>query len=462
MKEQIQKKLNDSKALRWSVLALVAFTMLCGYFLTDVMSPLKPMLEKELLWDSLDYGIFTSAYGWFNVFAFMLIIGGIILDKMGVRFTGMGACLLMVLGCGLKYYAISTTFPVGSTLLGMKTQVGMAALGYAIFGVGVEIAGITVSKIIVKWFKGKEMALAMGMEMATARLGTMLALAVTVPIATFFGITDSEGVFHPNIPAPLLLCLIMLCIGTVAFFIYTFYDKKLDASLEEEGAEPEEPFRMKDIWLIVSNKGFWLIALLCVLFYSAVFPFLKYATDLMVQKYNVDPELAGTIPSLLPLGTLFLTPFFGNVYDRIGKGATLMIIGSVLLIFVHTMFALPILNVWWFATIIMIILGIGFSLVPSAMWPSVPKIIPEKQLGTAYALIFWVQNWGLMGVPALIGYVLNEYCKGPVVNGMQTYDYTLPMWIFTCFGVAALFFALWLKAENKKKGYGLEEPNIKK
>lgn len=462
MKEQIQKKLNDSKALRWSVLALVAFTMLCGYFLTDVMSPLKPMLEKELLWDSLDYGIFTSAYGWFNVFAFMLIIGGIVLDKMGVRFTGMGACLLMVLGCGLKYYAISTTFPEGSTLLGMKTQVGMAALGYAIFGVGVEIAGITVSKIIVKWFKGKEMALAMGMEMATARLGTMLALAVTVPIATFFGITDSEGVFHPNIPAPLLLCLIMLCIGTVAFFIYTFYDKKLDASLEEEGAEPEEPFRMKDIWLIVTNKGFWLIALLCVLFYSAVFPFLKYATDLMVQKYNVDPELAGTIPSLLPLGTLFLTPFFGNVYDRIGKGATLMIIGSVLLIFVHTMFALPILNVWWFATIIMIILGIGFSLVPSAMWPSVPKIIPEKQLGTAYALIFWVQNWGLMGVPALIGYVLNEYCKGPVVDGMQTYDYTLPMWIFTGFGVAALFFALWLKAENRKKGYGLEEPNIKK
>ena len=427
----------------------------CGWNLLSVS------FIAALMYDGFST-LYMGAYGWFNVFAFMLIIGGIILDKMGVRFTGMGACLLMVLGCGLKYYAISTTFAEGSTLLGMKTQVGLAALGYAIFGVGVEIAGITVSKIIVKWFKGKEMALAMGMEMATARLGTMLALAVTVPIATFFGITDDEGVFHPNIPAPLLLCLTMLCIGTVAFFIYTFYDKKLDASLEEEGAEPEEPFRMKDIWLIVTNKGFWLIALLCVLFYSAVFPFLKYATDLMVQKYNVDPELAGTIPSLLPLGTLFLTPLFGNVYDRIGKGATLMIIGSVLLIFVHTMFALPVLNVWWFATIIMIILGIGFSLVPSAMWPSVPKIIPEKQLGTAYALIFWVQNWGLMGVPALIGFVLNEYCKGPVVDGMQTYDYTLPMWIFAGFGVAALFFALWLKGENKKKGYGLEEPNIKK
>ncbi len=462
MKEQIQKKLNDSKVLRWSVLVLVAFTMLCGYILTDVMSPLKPMLEKELMWNSMDYGIFTSAYGWFNVFAFMLIIGGIILDKMGVRFTGMGACILMVLGCGLKYYAISTTGWGDGMLFGMKMQVALASLGYAIFGVGVEIAGITVSKIIVKWFKGKEMALAMGMEMATARLGTMIALAVTVPLSNFFGVTDADGVFHPSISAPLLMCLIMLCIGLVAFFIYTFYDRKLDASNEEKGADAEEPFRIKDIWLIMTNKGFWLIALLCVLFYSAVFPFLKYATDLMVQKYNVDTELAGLIPSLLPLGTLFLTPFFGNVYDRIGKGATLMIIGSVLLIFVHTMFALPILNVWWFATIIMIVLGIGFSLVPSAMWPSVPKIIPEKQLGTAYALIFWVQNWGLMGVPALIGYVLDKYCKGEVVNGMQTYDYTLPMCIFVGFGVAALLFAVMLKVENKKKGYGLEDANIQK
>ncbi len=460
-KEQIQKNLSDSKALRWSVLALVAFTMLCGYFLTDVMSPLKPMLEKELLWDSLDYGLFTSAYGWFNVFLLMLIFGGIILDKMGVRFTGMGACLLMVIGCAMKYYAI-TFIPVdGGMIFGFKSQVVVAALGFAVFGMGVEIAGITVSKIIVKWFKGKELALAMGLEMATARIGTMLALAVTVPIATFFGTKLSDGTFKPNIPAPILLCLIMLCIGTLAFFIYTFYDKKLDASLNEEG-EPEEPFRAKDIVSIMTNKGFWLIALLCVLFYSAVFPFLKYATELMVQKYHVDPSLAGMIPSLLPLGTLFLTPFFGSVYDRVGKGATLMIIGAILLICVHVSFALPILNVWWFATAIMIVLGIAFSLVPSAMWPSVPKIIPENQLGTAYALIFWVQNWGLMGVPLLIGWVLNTYCKGEVVNGVQTYDYTLPMAIFAVFGVLALIVALMLKAENKKKGYGLQEANIKK
>ena len=453
MIEKIHQKLSDSKVARWSVLALAAFTMLCGYFLTDVMAPLKPMLEEQLSWTSTEYGWFTSAYGWFNVFLFMLIIGGIVLDKMGVRFTGVASCILMIIGCSIKYYAISDAFTMEGELFGWKAQVMVAALGYAIFGVGVETAGITVSKIIVRWFKGKEMALAMGLEMATARLGTALALSITVPAAKYFG----------SISAPILLCLCMLCIGLIAFLVFCVMDRKLDASMDAiEQAEEEEPFRLKDILLIVTNKGFWLIALLCVLFYSAVFPFLKYATDLMVQKYHVDPELAGTIPSLLPLGTLFLNPFFGNIYDRIGKGATLMIIGSILLIFVHTMFALPILNIWWFATVVMIVLGIGFSLVPSAMWPSVPKIIPEKQLGTAYALIFWVQNWGLMGVPALIGYVLNKYCKGPVVDGMQTYDYTLPMCIFACFGVAALLFAVWLKAENKKKGYGLEEANIRK
>ena len=462
MTELLKRKLNDSKVMRWSVLALVAFTMLCGYFLTDVMSPLKPMLEKELLWDSLDYGFFTSAYGWFNVFLLMLIFGGIILDKMGVRFTGSWACVLMVVGCALKYYAIASTFDEGSLILGFKTQVFLAALGYAIFGVGVEIVGITVSKIIVKWFKGKELALAMGIEMSTARIGTTLAMVLTVPMAEYFGFYDELGTFHTNIPMPILFCLILLCIGAVAFFVYNIYDKKLDQSLEEEGVEPEEPFRFKDILCIITNKGFWLIALLCVLFYSAVFPFIKYAADLMVQKYHVDPALAGIIPGLLPIGAIILTPLFGSLYDRIGKGATLMIIGSIMLIVVHGLFALPLFNVWWFATIIMIILGFAFSLVPSAMWPSVPKIIPERQLGTAYALIFWVQNWGLMGVPLLIGWILDTYCKGPVVDGAQTYDYTLPMSIFALFGVLALFVAVWLKAENKKKGYGLELPNIQK
>ena len=451
MTELIQKKLSDSKAARWTALAIVAFTMLCGYFLTDVMSPLKPMLEAELQWSSTDFGFFTSAYGWFNVFFLMLIFGGMILDKMGVRFTGLSSCLLMVVGCAIKYAAVAGLIGTEDEILGWSAQVMYASLGYALFGVGVEIAGITVSKIIVKWFKGKELALAMGLEMATARIGTMLAMAITVPFAKYF----------ESVSAPVLLCLIMLCIGTTSFLVYCVMDRKLDASIDPSTEEAEEPFRMSDVFLIVKNKGFWLIALLCVLFYSAVFPFLKYATDLMVNKYNVEQELAGFIQSLLPLGTLFLTPFFGNLYDRKGKGATIMIIGAVMLIGVHVLFTLPILNVWWFATLIMIVLGIAFSLVPSAMWPSVPKIIPEKQLGTAYALIFWVQNWGLMGVPALIGWVLDSYCKLDNTNGGPAYDYTLPMAIFACFGIVALIVAFLLKREDRVKGYGLELPNIK-
>lgn len=454
MTDRIKRALNESPVARWTALAIVSFTMLCGYFMTDVMAPLKPMLETELAWSSTEYGIFTSAYGWFNVFLLMLIFGGIILDKMGVRFTGVMSCTLMLVGTTMKYAAVAGYIGGDAVILGLKSKILFAALGYAIFGVGVEIAGITVSKTIVKWFKGKEMALAMGLQMATARLGTMLALAVSLPLARYF----------EDVSAPLIMGVIMLCIGLIAFIVYTLMDVKLDTSRTNDAGEmeeQEEAFRLSDIFSIVKNKGFWLIAVLCVLFYSAVFPFLKYATDLMINKYHVDPELAGLIPSILPLGTLFLTPFFGNLYDRKGKGASIMMIGAAMLIFVHLLFALPIFNEWWFASIIMIILGVAFSLVPSAMWPSVPKIIPERQLGTAYALIFWVQNWGLMGVPALIGWVLDKYCKVEGGVGRVAYDYTLPMVIFCSFGVIALGVAYLLKKEDAKKGYGLESPNIK-
>jgi len=557
--EQIRKSLRDSAVARWSALAIVAFTMLCGYFLTDVMSPLKPMLESQLLWNSSDYGIFTSAYGWFNVFLMMLIIGGIILDKMGVRFTGLASTIVMIVGASIKYYAISSTFPEGATILGIKMQVAIAAIGYATFGVGVEIAGITVSRIIVKWFKGKEMALAMGLEMATARLGTLLATAIPLPIARYFG----------DVSKPILFALILLVIGLIAFIVYTVMDKKLEASDSAEvAAEDEEPFKVSDILNIITNRGFWLISILCVLFYSAVFPWIKYATDLVINKYQVNPDIAGLIPSVLPLGTLFLTPFFGNLYDRKGKGATIMVIGALMLIGIHGIFSIPFLTNWMVALVVTVFLGIALSLVPSAMWPSVPKIIPEKQLGTAYALTFWIQNWGLMGVPLLIGYVLSvtnpavppakEAVKSAITNTytmvMQNdsalnmdshdlskviektttllinkvlvetsyegdansnldnvksqisnqvvksvedlnlasmdqsaalqkvqdslvdvgfkvivdnkvnlrYNYTVANIIFMVFGILAFIVALMLKAEDKKKGYGLELPNIQK
>jgi nitrate/nitrite transporter NarK len=464
MTDTIKHTLRESKVARWSALAVVAFTMLTGYYLTDVIAPLKGLLEGRLGWDSSDFGFFNSGYGWFNVFLGMLIIGGIILDKMGVRFTGLMAAIVMVLGTAIKYWAVQTHTLDGvmwhPLWFDVKAQVLIAGLGFAIFAVGVEVAGITVSKIIYKWFKGKELALAMGLEMATARLGTALALATSVPIAKATGMVD--------VSRPILLGLILLCIGLLSFIMYIFMDKKLDAS-EVDANKPvaeEDAFKLSDIVMIIMNKGWWYIAILCVLFYSAVFPFLKYAADLMVNKFGISDDLAGTIPSMLPFGTILLTPLFGSLYDRKGKGATIMMIGATILIAVHALFAVPFLNHWLIAIVLILALGVGFSLVPSAMWPSVPKIIPEKQLGTAYALIFWVQNWGLMGVPALIGWVLDKYCvTGQIMRegvSVNTYDYTIPMVIFTGFGVLALLFAYLLKVEDKKMGYGLQLPNIQK
>lgn len=465
----LQKKISESATARWSVLALVAFTMLCGYFITDVMAPLKNMLETQMAWDSSDYGFFTSAYGWFNVFLLMLIFGGMILDKMGVRFTGLMSTIIMVVGVGIKYWAIASDFG-GSMVhifgVSISTQVLWASIGYAIFGVGIEIAGITVSKIIVKWFKGKELALAMGLEMACARIGTALALGVTPLLAAHF----------KSVSRPILLGLLLLCIGMISFVVFVVMDAKRDQELKETAA-PEEPFRFRDIFDIIKLKGFWYIAILCVLFYSAVFPFLKYAPDLMINKFGISSKLSGIIPSLLPFGTILLTPFFGNLYDRKGKGATIMLIGSFMIVGIHLLFAIPAFTSWWLALALIIALGVAFSLVPSAMWPSVPKIIPENKLGTAYALIFWIQNWGLMGVPYLIGKVLNNYCvidnnetvaeeiTGTVVSEVATevaYDYTIPMLIFTALGVLSILFAFLLKRENTIKGYGLELPNIQK
>ncbi|MBQ9201535.1 MAG: MFS transporter [Bacteroidales bacterium] len=447
------KKLSDQGWARWTALIIVSFTMMWGYFLTDAMSPLMTMLEEQMHWSSAEFGIFNWSYCWFNVFLFMLIFGGIILDKLGVRFTGTLSCSLMVIGAFIKYYAVEYISPDAGMVFGLRSQVLTACLGYAIFAVGTETCGITVSKVIVKWFTGKELALAMGVQVAVARLGTALAMVFS-PII----------VRHFKMSTPLLFSAVLLCIGLLAYLCFCAMDRRNDAAIAAETSDPEDTFKLKDLKVIVSSKGFWLIALLCLMFYSAVFPFMKYATSLMENKYHVDTTLAGIIPAMIPFGNLIMTPLFGGIYDRKGKGATIMIIGSFMLIAVHILFALPILNYWWFAALIMVILGVAFSLVPSAMWPSVPKIIPQKQLGSAYALIFWVQNIGLGFVPLLIGWILNKYCivGTRIIDGSEVslYNYTLPMCIFAAFGVIAVILALMLKAEDKRKGYGLEQPNI--
>ncbi len=449
MVDKIRETLRESKVARWTALGIVSFTMMFGYFFTEVISPLKPMLEAQLGWDSTAFGTVTSAYGWFNVFLLMLIFGGIILDKMGIRFTAIGSALVMVVGAVIKFLGLSMAHK-----LGVSASIWMASIGFAVFGVGVETAGITVSKILVKWFKGKEIALAMGLQVALARMGSFGSLFFAPYIAKSF-----------NVAAPALLGAVLLCVGLITFIIYNFMDRKLDHQIRLE-LEQEEPFRMKDIAMIVTNRGFWYIALLCVLFYSAVFPFYKFGPDLMVNKFGINPEHAGIIPSLVPFGTMFLTPVFGSIYDHIGKGASIMILGSVMLLCVHVVLWIPGLNSVVLAVLLVVVLGMAFSLVPSAMWPSVPKIIPEKQLGTAYALIFWVQNWGLMGIPFLLGVVLDKTNPGVAAAKYAgenvKYDYATTWLIFIACSVLAIVVSFMLKAEDKKKGYGLEQPNIVK
>ncbi len=469
MTEILRKKISESATARWIVLALVSFTMLTGYIVSDVMAPLKTMLEQQLGWDSTDYGIFTSGYGWFNIFLLMLIFGGMILDKKGARFTGLLSVGLMIFGTLLKYWAISTDFGDATTTLrigawevfSLKSQVLYATLGFAVFGVGVEMVGITANKIVVKWFRGRSLALALGLNVGAGRIGTAIAMFGSLPFARAMG--------HPG--APLTVCLAMFCIGLLTFLVFCVMDRRNDRETAAENPadseqEAEEEFKFSDILRIARIRAFWYITILCVLFYSAVFPFLKYATELMIQKFHVAPEFAGAIPALLPFGNILLTPLFGSIYDRKGRGATIMLIGSALLVIVHVLFSVPTLTSSWLAVALILVLGAAFSLVPSAMWPSVPKIVPYRMLGTSYSMIFWIQNWGLSFVPMLIGYVLDRYCvTGTVmIDGVQStsYDYTLPMMIFAGFGVLSIVFALLLRREDAIKGYGLELPNIEK
>lgn len=457
MTQAIQQKLSDSKSARWTALVIVSVTMMFGYFFTDVMSPLEPLLTAAkgdgglgLGWSSDDYGFFSGAYGYFNVFLLLLFFGGIILDKFGIRFTGIMSTVLMFGGALIKWYAVGHDFEGSVTLpfgIGTyHTQVLIACLGFAIYGVGCEIAGITVSKVIVKWFTGHELALAMGLQVALARIGTAGALAYSLPFAKA----------HEGVSASVGLGAAMLCAGMIAFIVYCVMDRKEDAAAAALESEPEEGFKFSDLGTLFCNRGFWYVAVLCLMFYAGVFPFLKFATKLMVMKYSVPDDVAGLIPAMLPFGTIFLTPFFGSIYDKYGKGATLMLIGSILLTLVHITFALP-LNSWILAIVVMVVLGIAFGLVPSAMWPSVPKIIPMNLLGTAYALIFYIQNIGLALVPVWIGKVNQANTDS---NG--TIDYTQSMTIFACFGAVAIIISLLLIMEDKRKGYGLQKPNIKK
>ena len=425
--------------------------MMMGYFVNDVMSPLETLLEAPvseggLGWTPSEYGFFSGASSFINVFLLMLFFSGLILDKMGIRFTGTLACSLMVLGTLIKYYAVTANLgnaPLSIIHYQLPPSVAMASLGFAIFGVGYEMTGITVSKAMVRWFTGHELALAMGIQLAMARLGTAAALSISAPIARHF-----------TLSTPLLVALSFLIIGLLAFLVFCVMDRRLDTPEDSgesrESGDPSDEFRFSDILVTLKNPGFWLITLFCVLFYSAVSPFLKFSTKLMVMKYGVDADIAGLFSSIAPFGTILMTPLFGLIYDRYGKGVTLVITGALMLTAVHFGFSMP-MHSATIAIALMIVLSIGYSLAPAALWPCVPKIIPLKCLGTAYSMIFFIQNFGRAVIPMFVGRA-NE--TDPT--------YTSSMLIFGFTALGAALTALAMLYVDRRKHYGLQLPNIRK
>lgn len=471
MVETFQKKLSDSPAWRWTALVLLASAMFFAYIFVDILSPLQEFLQTQHGWDPIAYGHFAGSEPFLNVFVFFLIFAGIILDKMGVRFTAILSGVVMVVGASINYYALTKGFEAGSLKVclddnlnlplsawnvtpfydGMPASAKLSAIGFMIFGCGAEMAGITVSRGIVKWFKGKEMALAMGIEMAIARVGVAVVVIASPAIASIHPISVSRPVAYE---------LLLLVIGLICFIVYGFMDKKLDAQGVEE--EKDEPFKVSDIGKILSLKMFWIVALLCVLYYSAIFPFQKYAINMLQCNLNFTAEQAGMVFFVFPLGAAAVTPFLGNFLDRRGKGASMLILGALLMVICHLVFAfvVPATQSVIITYAAIILLGISFSLVPAALWPSVPKLIDDKLIGSAYALIFWIQNIGLYAFPMIIGSVLRS--SNPGVTDPLKYNYTVPMLVFASLGVIALILGFLLKALDKKKGYGLEQPNIQK
>jgi len=457
MVKQLKQTLRDSAAARWTVLVLVASMMFFAYMFVDILSPLASLLNETLNWDQGVFGTYAAGEFLLNVFGF-LILAGIILDKMGVRFTGLLSASLMVIGAAIKYIGISWADANSVAWLNawwtdMPGSAKMAMFGFMIFGCGCEMAGTTVSKILAKWFKGKEMALAMGLEMAIARLGVFAAMWLSPMFSQHFAVNGTNSVV-----APLLFSSLLLVIGLLNFFVFTIMDTRFDAELIAAGEattekDPEDEFHVSDLKQILKSKMFWIVALLCVLYYSAIFPFQRFATNFLEETLSISNAEAAGLFKWFPILAMVLTPFLGAFIDYKGKGASMMLLGAIIMIVCHSVFAfvLPAYPSKTLALAIILVLGVSFSLVPASMWPSVPKIIDDKVLGSAYCLIFWVQNVGLCLVPLLIGKLR-----------VATNGYLVPMIVFASFGVLAFCLSLSLKVEDKKKGYGLELPNKKK
>ena len=467
MTQTIRKNLNDYGWARWTAMVLIALMMLFAHMFVDVISPIKELIQTQRGWTSDIFGTYAGSEYLLNVWGF-LIAAGIILDKMGIRFTGLASATIMIIGAAIKFYAVSELF-MGSGLenwlsswwTSFPASAKLASFGFMIFGCGCEMAGITASKAMAKWFEGKEMALAMGLEMALTRVSVFLIFTISPRLAGIGGA-------NPSVVRPVAFCLALLCIGLLFYSIFCIMDKKLDKQTGvADNTDPEEEFKFSDIGKIFSSKLFWIVAMLCVLYYSAIFPFQKFAANMLQSNLGLDATTAADIFRWFPIGAACVTPFLGWYLDKKGKGATMLILGALLMIVCHTVFALvlPAVPSKIIAYSAIILLGVSFSLVPAALWPSIPKIMDKRFLGSAYSLIFWVQNFGLSFTPMLIGFALEKTNPGVAealaAGEAVSYNYTAPMLVFVGLGVLALLFALYLKADDRRNGYGLELPNVK-
>lgn len=445
----IKQSLRDSKATRWSILLLVSFVMAANYYFYDSLTPIKYILADHLGFSSTDYGIVQGFYAFPNTFLLMAILGGIILDRIGIRITGTTFIFFMVIGVWLTYYGASDAFNkggfgyefMGSFFKKFSPSVKMMALGMLFFGLGAETSIVVFNKIIVKWFYNREVAFAFAINLGIARFGTALAIKMGPRFA------ERDWLM------PIWFGALLLSIAFFAFLIYLVNDYKLDKQIKDVNVltSEAEKFKLTDVTDLLKIRSFLFITFLCITFYAAFFPFLKFAPDFFLNKFGVSERTSGDITFWLPIGTVLFTPIFGYTIDKYGKAASLMIIGSFILILVHLIFAFTTVNPY----VLCVLLGIAFSLVPAAMWPSVAHIVSEKRLGTAYGMMFSLQNLGLFAIPILAGYILDISNKGKPAE--SPLDYTYTMILFSGLGVLALVFAFLLKKEDKTSGYNLEK-----
>lgn len=449
--------MKESLLSRWSILFLVASVQAANYYFYDAISPLKRTLETEFGFSSSDFGLFVSFYSIPNTFLLMAVLGGIILDRLGIRRTGLLFIGMMTVGGFITAYGASNTYTgggpfygfMGSFWPGYSPELKMMLLGRFFFGLGAETSIVVISKIIVKWFKGKELAMALGTKIAIARLGSFAA----------FNFSPYLKDHASHWTMAIWFAALLLGIAFLGFLFYTFFDAKLDRQLASTTTESQKSkFSFTDFGKLMTNPSFLYITLLCVTFYSAVFPFQSFSADFFLNKFSMSEQQSGRIASYLSLGTLFFTPFFGFLVDKIGRSATLMIFGSSLLVLIHLTFAFTTIN----PIIPMVFLGIAFSLVPAAMWPSVAKIVEEKRIGSAFGAMYSIQNLGLWAFPLLIGIVLDrtnpEITPEVIAGGNYSYDYTWSLVMLAGLGILGLIFAILLKREDKRSGFGLERP----